>query len=46
VWGVSTSDPVTFTLAPTILLLVAAGAALLPALRILELDPAQTLRAE
>lgn len=46
VWGVSTSDPVTFTLAPAILMLVAAAAALLPALRILKLDPAQTLRAE
>ena len=46
VWGVSTSDPVTFILAPAFLMLVAAGAALLPALRILRLDPAQTLRAE
>jgi predicted permease len=46
VWGVSTSDPVTFTLAATILMFVAAAAALLPALRILRLDPAQTLRAE
>jgi predicted permease len=46
VWGVSTSDPVTFTLAPAVLMLVAGAAALLPALRILRLDPAQTLRSD
>ena len=46
VWGISTSDPLTFTLAPALLLVVAVVAAVLPALRILRLDPAQTLRAE
>lgn len=46
VWGISTSDPLTFTLAPAILLIVAAAAALLPARRILRLDPAQTLRTD
>jgi predicted permease len=46
VWGVSTSDPLTFTAAPAILLVVATVAAVLPALRILRLDPAQTLRAD
>ena len=46
VWGVSTTDPLTFTAAPAILLIVGAVAAVLPALRILRLDPAQTLRSE
>jgi putative ABC transport system permease protein len=46
VWGVSTSDPLTFAVAPAILLIVATAAALLPARRILRVDPAQTLRAE
>ena len=44
VWGVSTSDPVTFTIAPAILMFVAASAALLPALRILRLNPVEALR--
>jgi predicted permease len=46
VWGVSPADPLTFALAPAILMVVAAAAALPPALRILRLDPAHTLRAE
>jgi len=46
IWGVQTADPLTFTVTVTILLAVAAMASLVPALRILRLDPAQTLRSE
>jgi predicted permease len=46
VWGVSANDPVTFLGVAALLVAVAAVASLLPALRILRLDPAQTLRAE
>jgi len=42
-WGVRPTDPLTFVAAAAILLLVAS---LAPALRILRLDPAQTLRNE
>jgi predicted permease len=45
-WGVRPADPFTFAAAAAILLLVAALASLAPALRILRLDPAQTLRNE
>jgi predicted permease len=45
-WGVRPADPVAFAAAVAILLLVAALASLAPALRILRLDPAQTLRNE
>lgn len=45
-WGVRPTDPVTFVVMAAILLLVAALASLAPALRILRLDPAQTLRSE
>jgi predicted permease len=45
VYGVSTADPLTFLLAPTLLLTVAALAVLIPALRASAADPAQTLRA-
>ncbi len=44
VWGVSTSDPLTFAGVAALLLAVAAVASLLPALRILRLDPAAILR--
>jgi predicted permease len=43
-WGVRPADPIAFAAAAAILLLVAALASLAPALRILRLDPAQTLR--
>jgi ABC-type antimicrobial peptide transport system permease subunit len=46
VWGVSASDPLTFGLVSIVLLLVAAVASLVPARRILRLDPATTLRQE
>lgn len=45
-WGVRETDPVTFLATAAILLLVAALASLAPALRILSLDPAETLRSE
>jgi predicted permease len=45
-WGVRPADPLTFVAAAAILLLAAAVASLAPALRILRLDPAQTLRNE
>jgi putative ABC transport system permease protein len=40
------SDPTTFTGVMVVLLTVALVASLMPALRILRLDPATTLRAE
>jgi ABC-type lipoprotein release transport system permease subunit len=46
VWGVRTTDPTTFVATAGILLLVAVAASVIPALRILRLDPAQTLRDE
>jgi hypothetical protein len=45
-WGVRPADPIAFAAAAAILLLTAALASLAPALRILRLDPAQTLRNE
>jgi len=45
-WGVTATDPVTFAGVMLVLLVVAAVASLVPAVRILRLDPAQTLRAE
>jgi predicted permease len=45
-FGVSAVDPATFAGVVALLLLVAAVASLLPALRILRLDPATSLRAE
>jgi predicted lysophospholipase L1 biosynthesis ABC-type transport system permease subunit len=44
VWGVRPTDPMTFAAAAAILLLVAVVASLIPARRILRLDPAETLR--
>jgi predicted permease len=46
VWGVSANDPATFAGVAALLVTIAAVASILPALRILRLDPAQTLRAE
>jgi ABC-type lipoprotein release transport system permease subunit len=45
-WGVRPVDPVTFAATAALLLLVAAAASLAPALRVLRLDPARTLRNE
>jgi len=45
-WGVRETDPVTFVATAAILLVVAALASLAPALRILRMDPAETLRSE
>jgi predicted permease len=45
-WGVRPTDPLTFLTMAAILLLVAGLASLAPALRILRMDPAQTLRSE
>ena len=45
-WGVRETDPVTFVATAAILLVVAALASLAPALRILRMDPAETLRNE
>ena len=46
VWGVSAADPLTFVAAAAGLLLVAMLASFIPALRVLRLDPAHTLRHE
>jgi predicted permease len=46
IWGVQPGDPVTFLSVVGGLLLVALAASLIPALRVLRLDPASTLRAE
>jgi predicted permease len=44
VWGVSVSDPLTYAGVAFLILIVAAVASIAPALRILRLDPATTLR--
>ena len=46
VWGVSVLDPITFTAVGLGLIAVAVIASILPALRVLKLDPAATLRTE
>jgi ABC-type antimicrobial peptide transport system permease subunit len=46
VWGVGAADPYTFSAVAVVLLVVAITASLVPALRVLRLDPAQTLRHE
>jgi predicted permease len=46
IWGVRETDPMTFAVTAALLLVVAAAASLAPALRILRLDPAETLRNE
>ena len=45
-WGVAPADPITFATVIVTLLAVAFFASLIPALRVLRLDPALTLRAE
>ncbi len=44
IWGISTTDPATLLGVAVLLLLVTFLASLIPALRLLRLDPAQTLR--
>ena len=44
-WGVEPTDTATYVVVAALLLAVAVVASLLPALRILKLDPAKTLRA-
>lgn len=46
IWGITTTDPLTFVLVAAILIGVAAFAGILPALRLTRLDPAVTLRDE
>jgi predicted permease len=43
-WGISATDPVTFATVPALFLAIATIASVAPALRMLELDPAATLR--
>jgi ABC-type antimicrobial peptide transport system permease subunit len=45
-WGVQPTDPMTFAITAAVLLAVAVAASLAPALRLLRLDPARTLRSE
>ena len=45
-WGVTPTDPLTFAAVIALLLIVALVASLIPALRVVRLDPALTLRAE
>jgi predicted permease len=46
IWGISDTDPLTFISVAILLILVAAVASALPALRLTRLDPAQILRDE
>jgi ABC-type antimicrobial peptide transport system permease subunit len=46
IWGVAPNDPATFIVVACVLMLIAALASLLPALRLIRIDPAQTLRDE
>jgi predicted permease len=45
-YGVRDYDPLTLTLVPLILVVIAAGASFLPSLRITRIDPSETLRSE
>jgi putative ABC transport system permease protein len=46
IWGVKPTDPLTFIAVVATLLGVALLASVIPAMRVLRLDPAKTLRAE
>ena len=45
-WGITSTDPVTFVSVIAVFMAVALAASIFPALRVLRLDPALTLRAE
>ena len=45
-WGVTPADPITFATVIATLMAVTLGATVMPALAVLRLDPATTLRAE
>ena len=45
-YGIETSDPLTFTMVPIVLVVVALAASLLPAMRATRVDPAVSMRAE
>jgi ABC-type lipoprotein release transport system permease subunit len=45
-FGIEPLDPVSFTVAPVVLLLVAGVACLVPAMRAASTDPAEALRCE
>jgi ABC-type antimicrobial peptide transport system permease subunit len=46
IWEVTTADATTFIIVSTLMIAVAVFASLIPALRLLKVDPAQTLRDE
>ena len=46
IWGVSATDPVVLAAGAGALVLLATAASLVPGLRVLDLDPARTLREE
>jgi ABC-type antimicrobial peptide transport system permease subunit len=46
IWGIAATDLMTFASVALLLILVAAAASFIPALRLLRIDPAQTLRDE
>jgi len=46
IWGVQPHDPRTYIVVTALMFTIAASASLLPALRLIKLDPAQTLRDE
>ncbi|HEY7306156.1 MAG TPA: ABC transporter permease [Bryobacteraceae bacterium] len=46
IWGVTPNDPLTFIIVAGLLVVVAALSSILPALRLIRLDPAVTLRSE
>lgn len=46
IWGIATTDTTTFITTATLLITIATLASLIPGLRLVKLDPAQTLRDE
>jgi predicted permease len=45
-WGVSAEDPATYAAVAVLIMMIAAGASILPAMRILRLDPSSALRCD